>query len=743
MISSPLVDTATVVLTGNPNCGKTTLFNALTGLRAKVANYPGVTVERKEGRMLEAPSGLSLTILDLPGTYSLSPQSLDEQVVQDVLFHRITEVPSPSVVVIVMDATNLERSLYYGTQVIELGLPTVVALNMMDVAEANGQKVDTTRLAQALGVPVVPVVATAGRRINDLKHEIIQQVLNPTSPRFTSFCELPELLRSEQKQLIEILGGTVPPDHPMMHAQALLLLSDASLLRGETNRLLPEVRARVQRASQKLSYAGYPDSSQLVIEARYRRVSSIQQAVVTDANCHRDSVSDRVDRVLIHPKWGLFIFGLVMLLIFQSIFGLAQFPMQALDSGISWIGQQLGRTMPPGDLHDLLLDGVIAGVGAVVVFLPQIGLLFLFIAVLEDSGYMARAAFLMDRLMSKVGLHGKSFIPLLSCYACAIPGIMATRTIESPKDRLATILIAPLMTCSARLPIYTLLIAACIPNRTLFGVFSLPGMTLLFLYLLGVISALMAAWLLKKTVLKSEPPLLILELPPYRRPSIKAVLRQVWERAVAFLQKAGTVILAFNIILWFLATYPKSKAIDEHYTSLRQELAAAPLQPPPGMSVTEFRQHKIDELSNQEASAKLQHSLVARLGQCIEPALKPLGMDWKIGIGIICSFAAREVFIGSMSTVYSVGNSKESSGSLAQVLQVQKRENGKPMYTPLMGLTLLIFYVYALQCASTVAIVRRETNSWKWPVCQWLTLTFVAWLSAFLVYQGGRLLGLE
>jgi ferrous iron transport protein B len=385
----------------------------------------------------------------------------------------------------------------------------------------------------------------------------------------------------------------------------------------------------------------------------------------------------------------------------------------------------------------LLVEGIIAGVGAVIVFLPQILLLFLFIGFLEDTGYMARAAFLMDRLMSKVGLHGKSFIPMLSSFACAIPGIMATRTIESPKDRLVTILVSPLMSCSARLPVYTLLIAACIPNITVLGFLKLSGLTMLAMYLLGIIVALLMAWLFKKTLLKGETPLLIMELPPYKRPLLRVVLRHMWDRSRLFLRRAGTVILGINILLWFLATYPKDSNVERDYAARRTALSASPT--PASASADQ-----LVALDNEESGLKLRHSFAGRLGRLIEPAIAPLGFDWKMGIGLVASFAAREVFVSTMSTVYNVGKydrSQSSMRGLVKTLQDQKRPDGRPVYTVLTGLTLMVFYVFALQCVSTVAIVRRETNSWKWPAFQWLYMGGLAWGLAFVTYQVGRWLG--
>ena len=424
----------------------------------------------------------------------------------------------------------------------------------------------------------------------------------------------------------------------------------------------------------------------------------------------------------------------------------AELPMKGLEQGVGWIGRNVGNWIGPGPLNDLLVNGVIKGVGAVVVFLPQICLLFLFIGLLEDTGYMARAAFLMDRLMSRVGLHGKSFIPMLSSFACAIPGIMATRTIESPKDRLVTILVAPLMSCSARLPVYTLLIAACIPDRRVFGVLKLAGLTMLSMYLLGIVVALLMAWLFKKTLLKGPTPMLIMELPPYKRPVLRVVLRHMWDRSRLFLRRAGTVILGINILLWFLATYPQSAQIETDFAGTRAGLLASPGSGATPQDAAVMKKLALEKLNKEEAGAKLRHSFAGRLGRLIEPVIRPLGFDWKIGIGIVTSFAAREVFVSTMSLVYNVGDTDESAEAtrtLAQTLREQTRpEDGKPVFSTLVAVTLMVFYVFALQCVSTVAIVRRETNSWKWPVFQWVYMGLLAWVLAFLTYQGGRLLGL-
>ena len=710
-----------VVLCGNPNCGKTTLFNALTGLRAKVGNYPGVTVERKEGRLVGSSKDQPCVILDIPGTYSLNPQSLDEQIARDVLLGRVKDVLPPDLVVVVVDASNLQRNLYFATQVIDLGYPTVLALNMVDVAREHGHDIDAALLSRELGVEVYPTVASNGEGVTELREAILKAVNRPKpglSPR-SGFCELPKPFRNEVDGLTMLLAGAFPTaSRPLLESQAVLLLSSQKLEASSPAKVGQFISvARKRLEEQGVDWRGTP------IEARYSRVAAIETAVTRKSLLPHETVSDRLDRVFTHKVWGLLIFAALMLLMFQSIFSFAQLPMDMIQGLIDRTGEFVGNTLGPGALNDLLVKGIIQGVGAVIVFLPQICLLFLFIGLLEDTGYMARAAFLMDRFMSKVGLHGKSFIPMLSSFACAIPGIMATRTIESPKDRLVTILVAPLMSCSARLPVYTILIAACIPNVTVLGFLKLSGLTMMGMYLLGIVVALFMAWLFKKTLLKGPTPLLIMELPPYKRPLLRSVLRHMWERSKIFLRRAGTVILGLNILLWFLASYPRA-TFDSPTATAAASAAAAPA--PDG---------------NGE---QLRQSFAGRMGRAIEPLIAPLGFDWKIGIGLVSSFAAREVFVSTMSLVYNVGEFDESETStrnLADTLRAQKRPDGKPVYTLAVAMALMVFYVFALQCVSTVAIVRRETNSWKWPLFQWLYMGALAWIFAFVTFRMGAWLG--
>ncbi len=744
--SSPSVAPFQVVLTGNPNCGKTTLFNALTGLRAKVGNYVGVTVERKEGRMLGVTSGRTITILDLPGTYSLSPQSLDEEIARDVLLEHCPEVPRIDLVVVVVDASNLERNLYYAIQAIELGHPTLLALNMVDVASDNGLVIDAALLAKELGVVVVSLVASQGVGMSELFSQIINHCTfrKPTSVQNLTQPGLPLLFRQEVLKLAAILSTTASLSEPRCQAESLLLLSDEAS--GNKASLPVAFKELLTTCRQNLEIANI-DWRGAAIEARYAVAGRIYHSCCTETNANAETISDRIDRVVTHKFWGIIIFLAIMTAMFQSIFTLAEYPKAGVEFIVTGVGQFVGNLLAPGDLRSLLVDGVIGGVGSVIIFLPQICFLFLFIGLLEDTGYMARAAFLMDQLMSKVGLHGKSFIPMLSSFACAIPGIMATRTIESAKDRLATILVAPLMSCSARLPVYTLLIAACIPNRSVLGFLKLSALTMLAMYLLGIVVALAMAWLLKRTLLKGEPPLLIMELPPYKRPLLKVVMRHMWDRARLFLRRAGTVILGISILLWFLSSYPRQPKIESDFAARKTELIQqinASVNASPVEKATQAS--ALSDLDNLEAGEKLRHSFAGQFSQLIEPVIAPLGFDWKIGIGIIASFAAREVFVSTMSTVYNVGSGdtdSESGQTLTDNLQKQKRPDGTKLYTPLVGVTLMVFYVFALQCVSTVAIVRRETNSWKWPVFQWVYMGGLAWVLAFLTYQGGKFFGFQ
>lgn len=690
-----------VALVGNPNSGKTTLFNALTGLRQKVGNYPGVTVEKKEGRVT-LHDGHEITMLDLPGTYSLNPTSPDERIATDILLGKASHTPTPDLVVCVVDASNLERNLYLVSQLLDRQLPVIVALNMIDVAEEMGVHIDVDVLARELGVPVIATIANKGIGINELKSAIARSDIPVQRQRRW---RMPALVEEEATELVGLLQHHHKLSEPVAFHEALALLTAPESLEEHSDRYAPELLAHVRKDHERLSFMGI-DRQSVVIESRYEWIKHVcARAVSYDAQ-PEITWSDRIDRVVTHRVWGFVIFLAIMAIMFQSIFTWAAIPMEWIGDGFDWLGSLARQTLPPGDLRDLIVNGALAGVAAVVTFLPQILFLFFFLGILEDTGYMARAAFIMDRLMTKVGLHGKSFIPLLSSFACAIPGIMATRTIESPKDRLVTMLVAPLMSCSARLPVYALLIAAFIPQQHVLGIFSLPGITLLSMYLLGLTMALAMAWLFKKTLLKGAPPLFIMELPPYKLPSWRSVLLQMWERSKLFLERAGTIILGVSVILWFLATYPKSEG-------------ATPAE-------------------------QLERSFIGRAGQVIEPLIRPLGFDWKIGIGMIGSLLQREVFVSTMGTIYNIQNADDESGTLSLHEQMRKDidpETGLPVWSVLTAICVMVYYVLAMQCMSTVAVMYRETNGWKWPLFQIAYMTALAYGMTFLVYHVGLWIG--
>lgn len=629
-----------VAIIGNPNTGKTTLFNALTGLRQRVGNFAGVTVERVEGDF-RLPGGRRGRLVDLPGSYSLTANAPDERIALEVLLGHDRSAPRPDVVLVVVDAVHLDRNLFLASQVCELGLPVVIALNQVDAAAAAGITFDVPSLSQDLGVQVIPTVASRGEGIDPLGRALARAVtLAPPPARFA-----------------------------------------------------------------------LEDTAEVAV-ARYAWIGEVVARAVTRRAPTADRPSDRIDRVVLHRVVGPLLFVGIMAMVFQAVFSWAA-PMQdGIEAMVLAVGHAVGNLLPAGDLRSLVVDGVFAGVGSVLVFLPQIAMLFAFIGVLEQSGYMARAAFLMDGLMRRVGLHGKSFIPMLSGYACAVPGIMATRTIEDPKDRLATILVVPLMSCSARLPVYTLLIGAFVPALPLVPGLTLQGATMLAMYLLGTVTALAMAALFRATLLRGPVRPMLLELPPYRWPSPRSIGVTVWQRCLVFLRRAGTVILALSVVLWALATFPRAPEDARLTDAARQE-------------------------------AQLAHSVLGRFGRAIEPAVAPLGYDWKIGVSVISSFAAREVFVSTMGTIYGVGDAGESA--LVDELRAERRPDGSPAYTPLIAVGLMVFYVFALMCVSTIAVTVREAGrgriGWQWAGVQFTYMLALAYGGAWLVVTIGRALG--
>lgn len=696
-----------IALIGNPNTGKSTLFNALTGMRQRVGNYSGVTVERVEGRY-RTDSGDLVTVLDLPGTYSLSASSPDEEIALGVLLGRVEGLPQPDVVVVVLDAPNLERNLFLASQVLELGLPTVIALNQIDAAEAAGLQIDAVELTMELGAPVVTTVATRGQGVDVLKRAIQRA---PELPRPERRIELPpELMEALTGLESRLVAAGISPSAAAMEALRLLSLDRVHGHLAGIAGLDREVKA----ARAALEARGLNPRA-LEAEFRYGWIAGVMDRTVHRLGAGGKSLTDRMDALLLHRVWGPLVFVVLMAVVFQSVFTWATPMMDWVEGLIGGAGVAAGQLLPPGDLRSLVVDGVFAGVGSVLVFVPQIVILFAFIGFLEDTGYMARAAFIMDRFMRGVGLHGRSFIPMLSGYACAVPGIMATRTIEDQKDRLATIMVIPLMSCSARLPIYALLIGTFIPPIAVAGVFDLQGLTLLGMYLLGTGTALLVAAVFKRTLLKGPSRPMIMELPPYRLPSPRTLALSVSHRAGLFLRKAGTIILSLSIVLWALATYPKVDA-------------------PAGAA------------EEQVQEGQLAGSLLGRAGHAIEPVFEPLGYDWKIGVSIISSFAAREVFVSTMGTIYGVGAADEGSEALRERLSNERRATGEPVYTPLVALGLMVFYVYAMMCMSTNAVVVRETGGgWKgvrWAAFQFAWMFALAYTAAFVVYRGGLLLGL-
>lgn len=744
-----LTRTLTVALVGNPNTGKSTLFNALSGLRQRVGNYPGVTVEMKKGHF--TADGVAFDLIDLPGTYSLAARSPDEMVAVDLLLGRRPDEPRPDVVVSIVDATNLDRHLYLTSQLLDLGVPVVVAVNMIDAARAQGIGIDFAELERRLGVPVVPVQANAGVGLAELTRTVVAAAERgqiPTGPVF------PAAFEQEVAALQAALGDAVPG----FLTRRLLLDVGGSVEQWLTGCNGPDLKRRVEQARERLAQAGCPVPA---VEARTRFawVRSVVAAAVTRPAVRPVTLTDRVDALLTHRLWGTLVFLAVMFLMFQSIFLWAQPLMDLIDSAKDQVGEAVATALPPGPLRGLLVDGVIDGVGSVLVFLPQILILFAFIAVLEDCGYMARAAFLMDRLMSRCGLSGKSFIPLLSSVACAVPGILATRVIENSRDRLATILVAPLMSCSARLPVYVLLIAAFL--RDGFAVW-VPGMVLFGMYLIGFTVAPLVAWILKRTLLRGETPVFVMELPPYRRPQLTSVLRRMFDAGWAFVRRAGTIILAAMILVWAVLYFPHTDAtgtpFEERVTAAEQAQARlAELRDKPDPTPEELAEREALEASPTPEQVNRQwkeQSLLGRLGRFLEPAFRPLGWDWRIGTAALASFPAREVIVGTLGLLYDVGDvdagavGDETAGAEARekaeslLRAVRDDWAADPVRGPYaipVAVSVMVFFALCCQCASTLAVIRRETNSWAWPAFTFTYMTALAYLGALLAFQTGRL----
>ena len=655
---APDAEEVCIALVGNPNAGKTTLFNALTGLRAKTANFPGTTIERRVGHTRLADQRVRL--LDLPGLYSLASITPEERLAREVLLGQRSRQPQPQGIILLLDATTLERNLYLASQVLELGLPTVAALNMVDLAERSAIEIDLEKLEAELGCPVVPVVARSGRGL--------------------------DILRQHLERMIDPAGS--------------------SLARASTE--------------------PFCDCSGCPYKARYDWAEEVGARCINGRTTAHGVKTDRIDAILTHRWVGVAAFLSVMFAVFALIFWVAQYPMEWIESGFGYMGSVVGRWVPPGDLRSLLVDGVIGGVGGVLVFLPQICILFFFLALLEDTGYLARAAFVMDRLMRRVGLPGRAFVPILSAHACAVPAIMSSRVIEDRRDRLVTILVLPLFSCSARIPVYAMITALLFPSRPV-----LAGMVFTGAYASGIVAALVMALVFKRSILPGESRPLVLELPSYKLPNLRTALLTSLDRARIFIKRAGTIILAVSILLWFLASFPRSEppAAALALQAEAHELSAA--------GQLDGAEDLVREARQLTAQSRLAQSFAGRAGRAIEPVLRPLGFDWQIGIGILSSFAAREVIVSTLAVVYGVGESatNEDPSPLYDSLRDAVRTDGTPVFTTATSVSLLIFYVLAMQCLSTQAVTRRETNSWKWPTFQLVYMTVLAYSVTFLVYQ--------
>ena len=712
-----------VALIGNPNTGKSTLFNALAGLRARVGNYPGVTVEKKVGRVRW--DNRDIDLIDLPGTYSLSPRSLDELVSVDVLLGRQQDVGQIDAVVCIVDASNLERNLYLLSQILELKLPVVLVLNMCDVASACGTAVDREALAEKLGVVVVQTEAHRRVGLDALQQAIIESAARDGIEPPALF---PEEFYTERDQLSALLAEWNEPAMPGYLMERMLLDVGGQVETQLAERQPERGLAALTAARERLKEAGcrIPMTEARV---RYAWAREMLTGVVTKSTERRVTTSDKIDKILTHRLGGLLIFCGMMFVVFLSIFTWAEPFMEAIGTAQGWVTDVVTGLMSPGALRSLLVDGVIAGVGGVIVFLPQIAFLFFFLAILEDCGYMARAAFLMDKLMTRIGLSGKSFVPLMSSFACAIPGVMATRVIENRRDRMVTMLVAPLMSCSARLPVYVLLIALFLPSEKWLE----RGLVMFAMYSLGVVVAIVVAWLLKKTFFKGETPPFVMELPSYKWPSPRIVLHRVYDRSKAFVTRAGTLIFATTVIVWACAYFPGDHSeLNAVVTELEQLDSTE--------SPDEDRVAALSERQNELSAELIEGSLLGQMGHAIEPVVKPLGWDWKIGVGAIASFPAREVIVATLGTIYSLGSEvDEEDAGLLGAIRNSEWPDGRKVYNTPVALSVMVFFALCAQCAATLMVIRRETNSWRWPFFTFVYMTVLAYAGAFVTYQVGMM----
>ena len=693
-----------IALTGKPNSGKSSLFNQLTGLNQKIGNFPGITVDKKIGQT-SLNENTSAEILDLPGIYSLYPRSLDEKIVVEVFADK-KGAHFPDKVVLVADSTNLKNCMLLLTQLIDLGLPTVLALNMIDLAAKSGLSIDMKKLSTLLDVPVVLINARTGQGIEELKKTLLEP-LKPSCKKIFLIGDDVKPIVSQVRDHFKLTSDYEAFQY-LQQPDSFIFLSkaDKEFIRNlaTKNQLFP---AKYQGAETIL---------------RYEFIQTVlNKVILKPADQEWKKLSKQIDKVLTHKILGYLIFFVVLFLIFQSIFALAQIPMDAIDNGFASFSRYLTNLFPSGPFFELIAQGIIPGIGGILIFIPQIAILFAFISILEETGYMARVVFLMDKIMRKFGLSGKSVVPLMSGWACAIPAIMATRTIENWKDRLITIFVTPFMSCSARLPVYTILVALIIPDTKLLGFFGFQGLVLMGLYLLGFLAAILSAWAMKLIIKAKERSYLIMEMPTYRMPKWSNVGYNIVEKTKSFVFEAGKVILAVSIILWVLASYGPADEMNNARTVVQQESTL--------LRLTE------EGFENRVAAYKLEHSYAGKIGKTIEPIIAPLGYDWKIGIALLTSFAAREVFVGTIATIYSIGNTDDPTTIKSKLKSEINPETGGPRFTVPVGLSLLVFYTFAMQCISTLAIVKRETKSWRWPLIQLAYMSGLAYVSAWIVYQ--------
>jgi len=695
-----------IALVGNPNTGKSTLFNLLTGLNQKIGNFPGITVDKKVG-YCKLPSGQEAEVTDLPGTYSLYPKSKDESIVFQVLADK-NNPSHPDMVVVVADATNLRRNLLLYSQVADLNIPVLLALNMTDMARKEGINIDIDKLSARFGVQVVAISARSNIGLTELREAISNITTIATQEKGA---DLSVLAGEAIKEVRELVG--TENDY-----YALQLLHQHEHLDTYTDQYeqFEDIEKKHHFESSKLQAAE--------TIARYKYLSTVLSGVIEDTGSAKKFVmSDRIDAVLTNRFWGFFIFLFILLFVFNAIFSWAAYPMDLIEQSFAWLTTFGHEHLPAGVLTDLMLDGVVAGLGGIVIFIPQIAILFAFISILEDTGYMSRVTFMMDKIMRKFGLSGRSVVPMIGSLACAVPSIMSARTIESWKDRIITIMVAPLVSCSARLPVYTLLISLIIPDEKVYGIISLQALTLMGMYLISIVAAMVVAFVMKFIIKAKEKSYFIMELPVYRMPRWKNVLYTMYEKSKTFVMEAGKVIIAISIVLWVLASYGPS----DKFTAIEKKYAQIELQQDSA---------KVSTLERDKSAEKLENSYAGILGRSIEPAIRPLGFDWKIGIALITSFAAREAFVGTMATIYSVDGGADNEGTIRDKMRIAVDANtGLPLFTFATGFSLMLFYAFAMQCMSTVAVVYRETKSWRWPLIQTAYMTVMAYVASLIAYQ--------